>query len=181
MISEELTEKLRRVKILLLDADGVLTNGKLYFSNSGEITMRFDVRDGSGIRYLSFGGIQTGIITGKKNNAVSHRARDLSISIVHRNVKNKVTTLNEILRQQNLLPDEAVFIGDDLLDLSIMAQVGVSVAVADAAPEVKEAADYVTQNCGGDGAVREVCEMILKAQNKWEAVVQRYRMMPREL
>jgi len=177
MVSKELAEKLRRVKILLLDADGVMTNGKLYFSNSGEITMRFDVRDGSGIRYLSLGGIQTGIITGKRNNAVAHRARDLHISIVHRNVENKVASLNDILKQENLLPEEVAFVGDDLLDLSIMAKVGVSVAVADAAPEVREAADYVTQNRGGDGAVREVCEMILKAQDKWGEVVQHYRMM----
>ena len=177
MIPEWLAEKLAKIKILLLDVDGVLTNGKLYFGNSGEIMLPFDVKDGSGIRYLTHTGILTGIITGKDNNAVSHRARDLEVTIVHRNVKNKVAVFNEILQGHDLLPQESLYIGDDLLDLPIMERVGVSVAVADAVPEVKEAADYVTINRGGDGAVREVCEMILKAQNKWVGVVERYRSM----
>jgi len=175
MIPDWLNEKMARIKILLLDVDGVLTNGKLHFGNSGEVILPFDVKDGSGITYLRRAGLLTGIITGKNNNAVSHRARDLQLTIVHRNVKNKVAVLDDILRTNNLLPEEALYIGDDLLDLSIMERVGVSVAVADAVAEVKEAADYVTSKCGGDGAVREVCEMILKAQNKWEAVVERYR------
>jgi 3-deoxy-D-manno-octulosonate 8-phosphate phosphatase (KDO 8-P phosphatase) len=177
MIPDWLVEKLAKIKILLLDVDGVLTNGKLYFGNSGEIMLPFDVKDGSGIRYLTYAGVLTGIITGKNNNAVSHRARDLEVTIVHRNVKNKVAVFNEILQSHDLLPEESLYIGDDLLDLPIMERVGVSVAVADAVPEVKEAADYVTINRGGDGAVREVCEMILKAQNKWVAVVERYRSM----
>ena len=177
MIADWLAEKLAKIKILLLDVDGVLTNGKLYFGNSGEIMLPFDVKDGSGIRYLTLAGILTGIITGKNNNAVSHRARDLEVTIVHRNVKNKVAVFDEILQSHGLLPEESLYIGDDLLDLPIMERVGVSVAVADAVPEVKEAADYVTINRGGDGAVREVCEMILKAQNKWVGVVERYRSM----
>ncbi len=177
MIPDWLNEKMARIKILLLDVDGVLTNGKLYFGNSGEVLLPFDVRDGSGITYLKHAGLLTGIITGKNNNAVSHRARDLQVTIVHRNVKNKVAVLDDILRTHDLLPEEALYVGDDLLDLPIMERVGVSVAVADAVFEVREAADYVTSSPGGDGAVREVCEMILKAQNKWEAVVERYRSM----
>ena len=177
VIPDRLTEKLQRIKILLLDVDGVLTNGKLYIGNSGEVALPFDVKDGSGIRYVMRAGLMVGIITGKDNRAVSHRARDLQVTIVHRKVMNKVTVLAEILRTHNLAPYEALFVGDDLLDLPIMERVGVSVAVADAVPEVKEAADYVTSSGGGNGAVREVCEMILKAQNKWDAVVEHYRSM----
>ncbi|MBN1594145.1 MAG: HAD hydrolase family protein [Candidatus Coatesbacteria bacterium] len=172
-----MTSKLKRIRLLLLDVDGVLTNGKFYISNNGDIHLPFDVKDGSGIRYLMRGGLNVGIITGKDNKAVSFRAQDLNISIVHRKVTNKVSVLSQILRSQNLLPEEALYMGDDLLDLGIMARVGISVAVADAVPEVIEAADFVTDCKGGNGAVREVCEMILKAQDKWDAIVEYYRSM----
>lgn len=177
MLSDVLTTKIERIKLLLLDVDGVMTDGKIYFSNGGERSWAFDVRDGSGIRYLTRAGVQVGIVTGKKNNAVSHRANDLDLSIVYKNVMNKVTVLSEILLKQNLLPEEVAFVGDDLLDLPVMERVGLSIAVADAAPEIKEAADFVTTKLGGNGAVREVCEMILKVQGKWEQTVEHYRSM----
>lgn len=174
---DSLSRRLERIKMLLLDVDGVLTNGKLFFGNSGEILLPFDIKDGSGITYLMRAGVKVGIITGKCNDAVVHRARDLQVTIVHRNVTNKVTALNEVLESEGLRPEEVLFVGDDLLDLAVMQRVGVSVAVADAASEVRQVADYVTSRRGGDGAVREVCEMILKAQNKWEETLERYRSM----
>ncbi|MCD6328639.1 HAD-IIIA family hydrolase [bacterium] len=179
MASEVLKKKLEEIKILLLDVDGVMTNGKVAFNNSGEKLLAFDVKDGSGIRYLMRAGILVGIITGKKNEAILHRARELNIDIdnVHRNATNKVKVLENILHKQSFESREVLFMGDDLLDLAVMQRVGVSVAVADAVPEVLSAADYVTAKPGGSGAVREVCEMILKAQGKWDETVDHYRTM----
>jgi len=176
-VSEELREKLRKIKLLLLDVDGVLTSGKLLYSNSGEILLPFDIKDGSGLTYLMRAGLAVGIVTGKDNEAVAHRARQLGIEIVFRNVSNKVAAVKEIISSSNLSFEEVLYVGDDLLDLPVMERVGVAVAVPDAAEEVKQVADYTTTRPGGDGAVREVCEMILIAQDKWEQTLNYYRSM----
>ena len=161
MTDDSLTAKLERIKLLLLDVDGVLTDGKVIFSDTGQTMLAFDVKDGSGIKYARMAGLEVGIVTGKKNDAVLHRARELGITILYREVPNKASALKEILRDTGFRAEEVLFMGDDLLDLAAMNAVGVPVAVADAAPELIEAAAYVTSCPGGNGAVREVCELSL--------------------
>jgi 3-deoxy-D-manno-octulosonate 8-phosphate phosphatase (KDO 8-P phosphatase) len=161
-------EKAKDVRMLILDVDGVLTDGTLYYTHTGEVSKAFNVRDGLGIRLLLHEAITVAIISGRRSKAVDYRARELGITEVHHGVSDKGATFDEIIARGNLSSGQVAFIGDDLIDLPLLARVGFSVAVADASEEVKAAADYVTRLPGGKGAVREVCELILKAQGKWK-------------
>lgn len=164
-------EKAKRVRILILDVDGVMTDGGLICSSKGEEGKVFNVRDGLGIALLLRENIKVAIISGRKSEAVEHRARELGIQEVYQGVKDKVAAFEEILKKDKITPDQVGFIGDDLVDLPLLSRVGFAVGVADAAEEVKESVDYVTRHTGGKGAVREVCELILKSQEKWEKLL----------
>ncbi len=156
-----------RIKLLILDVDGVMTDGRVILDARGEEIKRFHVRDGYGLMRLLDAGIDVVIITGRKSKAVEYRARELGIQEVYQGVKEKEFLCREVIERKNLIKEQVCCMGDDLPDISMFSQVGISIAVADAAAEVRNAARYVTQRKGGKGAVREVCEWILKAQEKW--------------
>lgn len=168
-------ERAKRVRLLLLDVDGVLTDGQLAFDGAGREIKFFHIRDGQGIRFLQEAGIRVGIVTGRKSKAVDFRARDLGIDLVFQKVRDKEKTLGAILRKENLRAEQVCYVGDDLVDLAVLSCVGLAVAVADAAREVKTLAHYTSRLPGGRGAVREICERVLKAQGKWEKIIQAYR------
>lgn len=157
----------KKVKLLLMDCDGVLTDGRLYFSERGEELKVFHVRDGQGIVMWHQAGFRSGIITGRDaEQIITRRATELGIHYVKAWSVDKVADFEEILADANVTPDEAAFIGDDFGDIELLKNVGFPVAVGDAVSEVKEAARFVTQNNGGRGAVREVTDLLLKAHGK---------------
>jgi 3-deoxy-D-manno-octulosonate 8-phosphate phosphatase (KDO 8-P phosphatase) len=164
----ENTDKLKRIKLLALDVDGVLTNGGIIYSNGDQETKVFNVKDGLGIRLLMASGVKVCVITGRRSKALYHRCSDLGITDVYDDVSDKAEAINLILAE------EIAFVGDDLPDLSIMKRVGLPIAVADAHRAVVESADMVTSVKGGMGAVREVCETILKAQGVWEKAIEHF-------
>jgi 3-deoxy-D-manno-octulosonate 8-phosphate phosphatase (KDO 8-P phosphatase) len=152
-----------RVRALVTDVDGVLTDGGLYYAESGDELKRFDVRDGQGLVLLREAGILTAIVTRKQTTIVTGRARDLGIPEVHQNATDKAAILRDLATRHALAPSEICYVGDDVGDLPAMRLVGIPVAVADAVPEVRKAAAYVTRSGGGHGAIREVCSLILSA------------------
>jgi 3-deoxy-D-manno-octulosonate 8-phosphate phosphatase (KDO 8-P phosphatase) len=166
--------KARRIKLLLLDLDGVLTDGGIVIDHRGEETKRFDVRDGHGIRLLQRAGIQIGIISGRSSRAAAHRARDLGIELLYQGADDKVAVYEKIKRRTGLKDREIAYVGDDLVDLPLLRRVGLSIAVNDCWKDLKRLTDHVTRAPGGRGAVREVAELLLKAQRKWQSVLQRY-------
>ncbi|MBN1228012.1 MAG: HAD-IIIA family hydrolase [Deltaproteobacteria bacterium] len=166
--------KLKRIKLLLLDVDGVLTDGSITYDERGKEIKSFNVKDGLGIRMLLNSGINVGIVTGRSSKAVYHRCHNLGISLVFDGVRDKASALDMILRRTQLLAQEVAFAGDDLLDLPILKRVGLSIAVADAHEIVRNNVDMITLAKGGDGAVREICEHILKAQGLWEDILMRF-------
>ena len=168
-------EKIKPIKLLILDVDGVLTDGKIIYNDSGEEIKAFHVRDGHGLKLLMRAGIGIALITGRKSKVVLHRARDLGIKNVYQRVTNKIEVYEKILKGKNLKDENVGFVGDDLVDIPVLKRVGFSAAVGDAIPEVREVADYVASKKGGEGAVREICELLLKVQNKWEEITERYQ------
>lgn len=168
-------ERLKLIKLLILDVDGVLTDGKIIYNDSGEEIKAFDVKDGHGIKLLMRSGIEIALITGRESEVVLHRARDLGIEQVYQKVTNKMEVYEKILNDKKLEDENVGFVGDDLVDIPVLKRVGFSAAVLDAVSEVKEIADYIASKKGGGGAVREICELLLKAQNKWKGVTERYQ------
>ena len=164
-------ERVKGIKLLFLDVDGVLTDGTIHLSASGEETKVFHARDGYGLKLLVANGVEVALISGRKSGAVEKRASELGIGLVFQGVKEKEAVCRELLEKRGLTKEEIASVGDDLPDLSLFAFSGVRIAVADAAEELLDAADAVTHKKGGDGAVREVCEWILKLQSKWVKAV----------
>ncbi len=169
-----ITEKVRKLKLLILDVDGVLTDGKLFFDNEGNEYKSFHARDGHGIKLLRQTGVEVAIISGRKSNSVALRMKSLGIEHVYQGHENKVSALNEVLKKLNLTPDQAAHMGDDLLDLPLMTRVGLSIAVADANFAVIERADWCTKLSGGEGAVREVCDFIMQSQGHFDEILTTY-------
>lgn len=163
-----MTSSLKQIKLLVLDVDGVLTDGRIIYTDSGEQIKQFLSRDGLGLRLLMDNGIQVGIITGRRSGALTHRCRNLGITLVFDGISNKADALDQMAQQTGIHPSAIAFMGDDLIDLPAMARAGIAIAVADAANEVKARADIVTKAVGGQGAVREICEAILKAAGLWQ-------------
>ena len=166
--------KLKRIKLLLLDVDGVLTDGKIIYNDNGEETKVFNVKDGLGMRLLMEAGIHLGIITGRRSNALYSRCKDLGINLIYDGVGNKIDVLDALLDKTGVSAEEIAFIGDDLPDLALMKTIGFSIAVGDAHKMILDNADMVTSANGGQGAVREVCETILKAKGLWENILERF-------
>ncbi len=173
-VPQYLLERLRAIKLLLLDVDGVLTDGGLIYHDDGSESKVFDVKDGHGIKLLQRAGVEVGLLTGRYSRAVMHRARDLGIDLVLEGVRNKIKAYNEILKQKELTDKEVAFMGDDLVDIPVLKRVGLAIAVPDACQDIFPYVHYTTRHSGGKGACREVCEMILKAQDKWSSVTDRY-------
>jgi 3-deoxy-D-manno-octulosonate 8-phosphate phosphatase (KDO 8-P phosphatase) len=166
--------KLKRIKLLLLDVDGVLTDGGIIYNDNGSETKVFNVKDGLGMRLLMEAGIHLGIVTGRRSNALYSRCKDLGINLIYDSIGNKIDVLNDLLDQTGVSVEEVAFIGDDLPDLALMKRIGLSIAVGDAHKSILENADMVTSANGGHGAVREVCETILKAKGLWENILERF-------
>jgi 3-deoxy-D-manno-octulosonate 8-phosphate phosphatase (KDO 8-P phosphatase) len=177
----------RKIKLLLFDVDGVLTDGKLFLfpvpvsqsggAASGQIVVEvkgFHAQDGAGISIARIAGIKSGLITRRNSETVALRARDLKLDQVHQGIRDKLKAFREILSAEGLTASEVAFVGDDVIDLPVMRNCGFSVAVANARREVKAEAHYVTPHAGGDGALRDVIEFILKAQGKWKQAVEKY-------
>jgi len=171
---EGLRDRVKKIKLLLLDVDGVLTDGRIVYDSRGHDMKFFDVHDGLGIYALRRVGIKTILITAKGSRAIKPRARDMQVEEVFENISPKTVVLNKILRKYKVKLDEVCFVGDDLVDLGLMKKVGFSVAVFNAVPEIKQAAHYISLKEGGRGAVREVAELILKSQDQWSKILRLY-------
>lgn len=169
-----LAEKCGQIRLLLSDVDGVLTDGLVTIDNQGVESKQFHIRDGQGIRLWQHAGGQFGIVTGRSSQVVKLRAAELDIEILRQGVKDKWPTVQEICEQTGIPSECVCYVGDDLPDLATIEQVGLGVAVADAAEEVRQAADYVTQIAGGQGAIREIVELVLKTSNRWDAAFRKY-------
>lgn len=174
MMNKEIVEQARRIKLLITDIDGVMTDGRIVYSIYGDELKFFDVTDGFGISLLNKAGIKTVIITAKKSRIVKMRGRDLKISKVYAGFLDKLIPFNDVLKRFKVSPEEICFIGDDLMDLPVLKKVGLAVSVPNALEDVKAAAHYITSRPGGHGAVREICDLILKSQDKWDQVTARY-------
>lgn len=166
--------RLRQIKLLVMDVDGVLTDGSIIINADGSESKQFSVLDGHGIRMWHRAGLHSAIISGRETEATRHRAEQLEIGHLLQGYHEKLPAFEKLLAENGFLAEQVVYIGDDLLDLPIMARAGFAVAVANAVDELKQRAHYVTSRCGGCGAVREVVEHILKAAGKWEQLMQKY-------
>ncbi len=170
---KELLKRLQKIKMLIMDVDGVMTDGGIILGVKEELK-KFNVQDGSATKYLHRQGIMTAIISGRKSAVVERRAEELGITEVHQYALKKLPVFNSLLKKYGLSPEEVAYVGDDLPDLPLLKRVGVAFAVANAVEEVKAVAHYITIASGGNGAIREIAELILKAQNKWSLVVNPY-------
>lgn len=159
-----ISSRLKRIKLLLLDVDGVMTDGGIYYSNLGDEFKKFNIQDGYGIVKLQRTGVKIGIITGRISNIVTRRATELGITEVHQNLENKIEAYDSIKAKWNLADAEIAYIGDDEFDLPVLEQVGFSAAPSDAVPTVKKRVHFVCTRNGGNGAVREVIDLILRNQ-----------------
>jgi YrbI family 3-deoxy-D-manno-octulosonate 8-phosphate phosphatase len=170
----DLDERCEPIELVLADVDGVLTDGQVVYNNQGIETKRFHIRDGLGIKLWHKAGYKFGLVTQRSSQIVKLRAAELNVTIVRQGTQDKLATLKEVLAELRLSAAQACYIGDDLPDLPVMRVVGLSVAVADACEEVRRAAHFTTCLGGGQGAVRETLEWILKAQRRWDDVIHPY-------
>ncbi|MFL6231413.1 MAG: KdsC family phosphatase [Pyrinomonadaceae bacterium] len=172
--AEEIGRRAARVKLLLLDCDGVLTDGRITLLDEGDEEKSFHTRDGHGLVLLHRAGLQSAVISGRTSSALARRARDLGIQHLRQGTHDKIVEFREVLEAAGVTQDETAVVGDDVTDIPLMRRAALAVAVADATADTRAHAHYVTQLPGGFGAVREVCELILKAQGKWEELMRRY-------
>jgi 3-deoxy-D-manno-octulosonate 8-phosphate phosphatase (KDO 8-P phosphatase) len=168
-------DRFARIELLLLDVDGVLTDGRVVYTDSGHELKAFHVRDGSALKYWRQSGRRAAILSGRSSPAVTRRATELGIQLVVQGVDEKLLALRRILTETGLWADQVCAVGDDLPDLPVLTHCGLGVAVADAVPELKAAADFVTRLPGGHGAVRETVEWLMRGQGTWDAAVESLR------
>jgi len=171
---QTIIEKAEKIKLLILDVDGVLTDGKLFFDNQGNEYKSFHVRDGFGLKLLRATGVEVAVISGRTSASVDLRMKNLDIEHVYQGHENKRAAFEDIIGKMRVTPEQVAFVGDDLIDLLIMSRVGLAVAVDDANAAVKQRADWCTHLPGGQGAVREVCDLIMQAQGHFEGLVAAY-------
>jgi 3-deoxy-D-manno-octulosonate 8-phosphate phosphatase (KDO 8-P phosphatase) len=174
MMSQDVLEKMKKIKVLILDIDGVMTDGHIIYSIYGDELKFFDVQDGFGITLLRRAGIKSVIITAKKSRIVKLRARDMKVEKAYQGYTVKLKAFNHAIKKFRVKPEEVCFIGDDLIDLPILKRVGLAVAVPNAVEEVRQHAHFVTSRAGGHGGVRELCDLILKSQDKWDLATEKY-------
>ncbi len=174
LAAPDLEARAQRIKLFLLDVDGVLTDGRLYFSNQGDEFKTFSTLDGHGIKMLQKSGVKVGIITGRTSNLVAKRANDLGIKILVQGREDKWDALQEILAQHPCELNEIAFMGDDWPDLTVMCRVGLALAPANSHFTVTERAHWQSCARGGEGAVREACDMLMKAQNSFDQLLKPY-------
>ncbi len=169
-----MNERLRNIRLLLLDVDGVMTDGRIIFDSNGVESKFFNVKDGHGIKMLQRAGIEVGIISGRGSVVVSNRAAELGISLVYQKSLDKLTPYKEILERTELTDEQVAFMGDDVIDIPVLRRVGFAAAPADAVDDVFPFVHFTTRNRGGWGAVREVCDLMLREQGKWDEITSRY-------
>ncbi|HEX7175362.1 MAG TPA: HAD hydrolase family protein [Pyrinomonadaceae bacterium] len=173
-MNQSLESRAARVKLLLMDCDGVLTDGRITLLDGGGEQKSFHTRDGHGIVMLHRAGLRTGVISGRTSTALDARARDLGMHFVRQGTWDKVKDYEELLAEAGVREEEVGYVGDDVTDIPLMRRCGFAAAVADATEDTRAAAHYVTRLNGGFGAVREVCELLLKAQGRWSELLERY-------
>ena len=171
---EEVERRAERVKLLLMDCDGVLTDGRITLVEGGDEQKSFHTRDGHGLVLLHRAGLRSGIISGRASRLVSMRAADLGVAYVRQGAHDKLAAFDDLLAEAGVGPSEVAFVGDDVVDIPLMRRSALALAVADAGRDTRAAAHYVTHLPGGFGAVREVCELVLKAQGRWDELMKRY-------
>jgi 3-deoxy-D-manno-octulosonate 8-phosphate phosphatase (KDO 8-P phosphatase) len=167
-------ERLKKIKLLILDVDGVMTDGRIIFDSNGVESKFFNVKDGHGIKMLQRSGIEVGIISGRQSVVVANRAVELGITQVFQKSLDKLAPYRTMLEATGVTDEQAAFMGDDLIDIPVLRRVGFAAAPADAVAEVFPFAHFVAKSRGGWGAVREVCDLILKAQGAWDGATSRY-------
>jgi len=173
----EVLERAAHIELLLMDVDGVLTDGRLYYMGTEagvEEFKSFNSHDGLGLHFMNFVGIKTGVISGRKSKGTLERAKILKMTYVYQGFLEKEAVFDEIIDKERISPKNVAFIGDDFIDVPLMTRSGLGVAVANARPEVLAAANYITVAEGGQGAVREVCELILRAKGLWNGILGKY-------
>jgi len=173
-VSPQVLERAGKVRLILLDVDGVLTDGRIHVISAGEDARAFDSKDGLGIRLATEAQLTFAIISGRRSTVVERRATELRITEIHQRILDKATCTREILERLELKAEEACYVGDDLIDVPAMRAVGFAVAPSDATPEARDAAHYVTERAGGRGAVRELVDLVLRANGKWDDVTRRF-------
>lgn len=173
-LNDEMTKRARGIKMLVLDCDGVLTDGRLILLPDGEETKAFDIKDGHAMRMAQRAGLPISIISGNRSFAVRERAKSLEVAHLYEGAWTKIEPYEEILSLEKLRDEEVCYVGDDVVDIPVLRRAGLAIAVADAVEEVKRFSHLVTERRGGRGAVREVIEMILKAQDRWNEALARY-------
>ena len=172
---DELTERAARVRLLVFDVDGVLTDGGLFYGGEGEVMKRFDVKDGHGLVMARLAGLRTAILTARTSSIVEVRGLELGVTSVLQGRKNKLAGFRELLEQLEATPQECAYMGDDVNDLGPLGLAGLSACPADAVPEVRQEVHYVARSRGGHGAARELVELCLRATGQWETTVQHMR------
>lgn len=171
---KQLQASAEKIKLLILDVDGVMTDGSIILDNEGNEFKVFNVRDGHGIKMLLKAGLQVAIITGRQSGVVERRAQELGIAEVYQKCYVKTVAFDQIIEKYGLSEKEVAYVGDDIVDIPVFKRVGLSVAVSDAAEEARAHAMMITKNRGGRGAVREVCDFLLKAKGRWKSMTEEY-------
>jgi 3-deoxy-D-manno-octulosonate 8-phosphate phosphatase (KDO 8-P phosphatase) len=169
-----LFQKARKIRLLLLDVDGILTDGRILYDEDGREIKIFHVQDGQGIRWLQKEGIEVGFLSGRSSRSVEMRAKELGISFLFQGIKDKIKIYERILQKTRLESEQVGYMGDDFIDLALLKKVGLSISVINGHPLIQKEVDYVTRAAGGYGAVREVSEFIIKAQGKWDFILKKY-------
>ncbi len=173
--SDDAYDRAKKIKLVIFDVDGVMTDGRIVLDENGTESKFFNVRDGHGIKMLTRAGIPSAIITGRSSKVVEYRGKELGIQHIRQGALNKAEVMGLLLKETGVWPEEAAFMGDDLVDIPAMNMAGLAAAPSDAISEAIECAHIITELEGGRGAVRELCEFILKAKDLWEGIVTRYK------
>ncbi|MCE8014613.1 HAD hydrolase family protein [Halomonas sp. MCCC 1A17488] len=173
-LDPHLVDRLRKVRLLALDVDGVLTDGRLYFQADGVEIKAFHTQDGLGLKLLRRAGLQVAFLTGRESPMVSHRAAALGIDHVYQSCEDKLATLRELCTRRGIELEQVAYCGDDLPDLAAIQRAGIGITVPNTPPYIRDVADYVTERSGGHGAVREICDLLLEAQGHRDALVDTY-------
>jgi 3-deoxy-D-manno-octulosonate 8-phosphate phosphatase (KDO 8-P phosphatase) len=171
---QDILEKAKKVKLVVFDVDGVLTNGQIIIGDNGEEYKAFHSRDGHGMKLLQYTGVEIAIITGRTSRTVEHRMQSLGIKYVYQGQRVKLPVFQQLIKELKLSPEQCAYVGDDWVDLSIMSRVGLAIAVQDADPIVKKHAHFITTSKGGHGAAREVCELIMEGQGNLQDHIERH-------
>ncbi|MCW9048415.1 MAG: 3-deoxy-manno-octulosonate-8-phosphatase KdsC [Gammaproteobacteria bacterium] len=171
---QDITEKAKKIKLVIFDIDGVLTTGALFIGDDGQEYKAFHSKDGHGLRMLQDSGVEVAIITGRTSNVVAHRAKDLGITRIYQGKREKLPAYEELIKETGLNHEQIAYVGDDVVDLPVMSKVGLAICVQDGHSFVKQHSHWITESNGGCGAGRDVCEMILEAQGNLHEMLQSY-------